>query len=301
MFSRTTQAVRWRVHQDDRLHLFIGASATAAEIGAPSTAWNRGARGRSQAGPDHQYNPFGGATNIVASQHVINAAIVAAGPGGGLSTVKAVNPISLYGASKLCAEKLFVAGNSYAASSKARLSVVRYGNVMGSRGSVVPLFLAKRKEGVLPITDERMTRFWITLEQSIQLVLYALKTMHGGEVFVPKIPSIRMVDLAKAMAPECKIRFVGIRPGEKLHEVLLTEDEAGRAIDMGGVLVIKPQFQYWDGGGFWGKGKPVPPDFRYASDTNDQWPVDKLRGMVGPSKPPRTERPGRLQRASSPT
>ncbi|MBI3548556.1 MAG: UDP-N-acetylglucosamine 4,6-dehydratase (inverting) [Elusimicrobia bacterium] len=233
--------------------------------------------------PTLEYNPFEAVlTNIVGAENIINAAIdqnvkkVVA-----LSTDKAVNPINLYGATKLCAEKLFIAGNSYAAAMDTRFSVARYGNVIGSRGSVIPLFLKCRKDGVLPITDERMTRFWLTLDQGIWLVLQALELMQGGETFVPKIPSMRMTDLTKAIAPECKIKVVGIRPGEKLHEVLLTEDESVRAIDMGGLFLIQPNFPWW-GKQAKPEGTPVPADFRYASDTNDWWLTPaELRSMIG--------------------
>jgi UDP-N-acetylglucosamine 4,6-dehydratase/5-epimerase len=239
--------------------------------------------------PTLEYNPFEAVqTNILGAENIINAAIdqnvkkVVA-----LSTDKAVNPINLYGATKLCAEKLFVAGNSYAAGIDTRFSVVRYGNVVGSRGSVIPFFLEKRKEGVLPITDERMTRFWLTLDQGIALVLRALSEMKGGEIFIPKIPSMRITDLKKAIAPECKTRVVGIRPGEKLHEALLTEDEAARTVDLGDVYLVKPNFNNWSSDGW--AGKPVADGFRYSSETNDWWlTADELRDMVDGKKSPET-------------
>ncbi len=232
--------------------------------------------------PTLEYNPFEAVlTNIIGGQNIIDAAIdqgverVVA-----LSTDKAVNPVNLYGATKLCLEKLFVAGNNYAGGKKTRFGVVRYGNVMGSRGSVIPLFLEKRATGVLPITDERMTRFWITLDQGVDTVLFALHSMHGGEVFVPKIPSMRITDLAQAIAPDCKLKINGIRPGEKLHEVLMTEDEADRALDTKDYYVIKPLFQGWKGAN-WNGAKPVSDRFRYASDSNDQWlKAAQLREMV---------------------
>jgi UDP-N-acetylglucosamine 4,6-dehydratase len=234
--------------------------------------------------PTLEYNPFEAVlTNVLGGQNIIDAAIdqnvkrVVA-----LSTDKAVNPVNLYGATKLCMEKLFVAGNTYAGGSKTRFSVVRYGNVMGSRGSVIPLFLDRRKTGILPITDERMTRFWITLDQGVDTVLFALGSMHGGEVFVPKIPSMRITDLAKAIAPDCKLKVNGIRPGEKLHEVLMTEEESGRSVDAGAYFVVKPLFQWWEGAN-WNGAKPVADQFRYASDSNDQWLTpDQLRGLVKP-------------------
>ena len=232
--------------------------------------------------PTLEYNPFEAVlTNVIGGQNIIDAAIdqgvqrVVA-----LSTDKAVNPVNLYGATKLCMEKLFVAGNNYAGGTKTRFGVVRYGNVMGSRGSVIPLFLKLRDTGVLPITDERMTRFWITLDQGVDTVLFALSSMHGGEVFVPKIPSMRVTDLAKAIAPNCKLKVNGIRPGEKLHEVLMTEDEADRALDTKDYYVIKPLFVGWEGAN-WNGAKAVPDRFRYSSETNDQWlEAPQLREMV---------------------
>jgi UDP-N-acetylglucosamine 4,6-dehydratase len=232
--------------------------------------------------PALEYNPFEAVlTNVIGGQNIIDAAIdqkvsrVVA-----LSTDKAVNPVNLYGATKLCMEKLFVAGNNYAGGTGTRFSAVRYGNVMGSRGSVIPLFLEKRKTGLLPITDERMTRFWITLDQGVDTVLFALGSMHGGEVFVPKIPSMRITDLAKAIAPKCKLKVNGIRPGEKLHEVLMTEDESDRAVDTPKYFVIKPLFLDWKGAN-WDGAARVPERFRYASDTNDQWLTPpQLRDMV---------------------
>ena len=222
--------------------------------------------------PTLEYNPFEAVlTNIIGAQNIINAAIdqkvshVVA-----LSTDKAVNPVNLYGATKLCFEKLFIAGNSYAGAKETRFSVVRYGNVVGSRGSVIPLFRSLRHQGVLPVTDERMTRFWITLDQGISLVLRALDQMHGGEIFVPKIPSMRMLDIIKAIAPECRTRIVGVRPGEKIHEILLTEDESSRALDLGDIFVIKPNFHWWVKDEHY-EGAPLPRDFRYTSDGNDWW------------------------------
>ncbi len=232
--------------------------------------------------PTLEYNPFEAVlTNVVGSENVISAAIdrnvkkVVA-----LSTDKAVNPINLYGATKLCAEKLFIAGNSYSGNHKTSFSIVRYGNVVGSRGSVVPLFLEKRASGFIPVTDKRMTRFWITLEQSVQLVWLALEKMEGGETFVPKIPSMRITDLAKVLAPDCQVKEIGIRPGEKIHEVLITEDEAQRALDLGDCFAIWPAFAWREGFKRDG-GKPVPADFRYSSDANHQWLREKeMKEMV---------------------
>lgn len=234
--------------------------------------------------PALEYNPFEAVlTNIIGAENIINAAIeqrvkrVIA-----LSTDKAANPVNLYGATKLCAEKLFIAGNSYAAGGKTRFSVSRYGNVVGSRGSVIPRFLKLRGGGVLPLTDEKMTRFWLTLDQGVRLVLRGLRAMQGGEIFIPKIPSMKLVDLARTVAPGCRTKVVGIRPGEKLHEVLLTEDESARALDLGEMYVVKPNFPWW-GERSWPAGKPLPRGFRYASDTNALWlsPAE-LRDMLGP-------------------
>ncbi|MSP16343.1 MAG: UDP-N-acetylglucosamine 4,6-dehydratase (inverting) [Myxococcales bacterium] len=232
--------------------------------------------------PAAEYNPFEAVkTNVIGGQNVIDCAIdkgvarVIA-----LSTDKAANPINLYGATKLCSDKLFIAGNSYAGPRQTRFAVVRYGNVVGSRGSVVPLFLKLRESGVLPITDERMTRFWITLDRAARFVLDCLCTMTGAELYVPKIPSTRIVDLAEAIAPGCKREIVGIRPGEKLHEVMLTEDDARSAIDVGDRYILLGPAE-WRAAGRKVTGTPCPEGFRYASDTNSEWlTADEIRKMV---------------------
>jgi len=236
--------------------------------------------------PTAEYNPLEAIkTNVLGAANVIDAAIdrnvktVIA-----LSTDKAANPINLYGATKLCADKLFVAANSYSGVHETRFSVVRYGNVVGSRGSVVPFFLKERTKGVLPITDPRMTRFWITLEQGVSFVLASLERMVGGEVFVPKIPSMNLMDLARAIAPECETRVVGIRPGEKLHEVMVPEDDARHTLEYGEYYAILPTHHAWDTQGYVEKngGKPCPDGFRYSSDTNSRWlSVEELRAMIG--------------------
>ena len=197
--------------------------------------------------PASEYNPFEAIqTNILGAKNVIDAAIdqkvkrVVA-----LSTDKAVNPVNLYGATKLCAEKLFVHGNSYVGGADIRFGCVRYGNVVGSRGSVLPLFLSQRKEGRITITDVRITRFWLKLDRAVRLVLSTVENMRGGEVFVPKIPSMKVIDLAAAMAPGCLIDEVGIRPGEKLHEVLISEDEARRTFEFDETYVIEPAQAFW--------------------------------------------------------
>lgn len=221
--------------------------------------------------PAAEYNPFEAVkTNVMGAENVINAALdcgvqkVIA-----LSTDKAVNPINLYGATKLCSDKLFIAGNSYTGKRQARFSVVRYGNVVGSRGSVIPLFQEQKKRGVLTVTDERMTRFWLTLEQGVGFVLKCLEIKQGGEVFVPKIPSMRIMDLAKAVAPECKIKITGIRPGEKIHEILVPKDEARQVLEYKDMFVIEPNFPWWGKSKMAG-GKKVSPDFEYTSDKNPQ-------------------------------
>ncbi|MBC8506387.1 MAG: UDP-N-acetylglucosamine 4,6-dehydratase (inverting) [Chloroflexi bacterium] len=232
-----------------------------------------------------EYNPQEAIkTNINGTSNVIEAAIdmgvkrVLA-----LSTDKAVNPINLYGATKLVAEKLIVQSNAYAGSGVTRLSCVRYGNVVGSRGSVVPVFLEQRKKGKITITDERMTRFWITLEQGVQFVMDCIEQMQGGEVFVPKIPSMIIPDLAKAVAPEAKVDIVGIRPGEKLHEVLISEDEARTTVELDGFYVVQPAEALWFGHTWEQRGSKLRDDYRYASDNNTEWlSIEDLKKIVAP-------------------
>lgn len=229
-----------------------------------------------------EYNPFEAVkTNIHGAQNVIEAAIdrgvekVIA-----LSTDKAASPVNLYGATKLASDKLFVAANSYVGEKHTMFSVVRYGNVAGSRGSVVPFFKKIKNTGKIPITDPRMTRFWITLEQGVQFVLDNLKRMQGGEIFVPKIPSMKVTDLAQAIAPECEIEIVGIRPGEKLHEAMIMEDDARHTREYDTYYVIQPEFSWWL------SKKDVdnnllPEGFAYTSDKNDQLlTVEELRHMI---------------------
>jgi UDP-N-acetylglucosamine 4,6-dehydratase len=223
--------------------------------------------------PTLEYNPFEAVkTNILGAQNVINVAIdqgvkrVIA-----LSTDKAANPINLYGATKLCSDKLFIAGNSYTKRDGTIFSVVRYGNVLGSRGSVIPLFLKQKETGVLKVTDARMTRFWITLDYGVEFVLQCLEKMVGGELFVPKIPSMRIVDLAKTIGPECRVETIGIRAGEKLHEVMITRDDARRTLDMGDFYIIQPDFMFWKRRCNSEGAKPVPDDFEYNSGTNPKF------------------------------
>jgi UDP-N-acetylglucosamine 4,6-dehydratase len=233
--------------------------------------------------PAAEYNPFEAVkTNIIGAQNVINVAIdqrvkqVIA-----LSTDKAANPINLYGATKLCADKLFIAGNAYVGRDHTIFSVVRYGNVVGSRGSVIPFFEEHRKNGSLPITDPRMTRFWITLEQGVEFVLLCLEHMCGGELFVPKIPSMNIMDLARAIAPECETRIVGIRPGEKLHELMIPRDEARKTLEFDDFYVMQPAFKFWERRCSWDGGRQVPEDFEYSSETNPwRLTVEEMRSMI---------------------
>ena len=236
--------------------------------------------------PAAEYNPIEAIrTNINGAANVIDVALDrGVGRVVALSTDKAANPINLYGATKLCSDKLFVAANSYAGGKGTRFAVVRYGNVVGSRGSVVPLFLERRSSGVLPVTDPRMTRFWITLAQGVEFVLKSLGRMRGGELFVPKIPSMRITDLARAIAPECRLEVVGVRPGEKLHETMVTEDDARQTVEFEDHYVIQPAFSWWDAGSLRdaGGGKPCPEGFRYSSDTNTWWlAAEDLRKTAG--------------------
>jgi UDP-N-acetylglucosamine 4,6-dehydratase/5-epimerase len=238
--------------------------------------------------PACEYNPFEAVqTNVIGAENVVSAAIDNEVPRTiALSTDKAVNPVNLYGATKLCAEKIMTQGNAYAANSPARFACVRYGNVVGSRGSVIPLFKAQAAEGVLTVTDERMTRFWITLDQAVAFVCDCLRRMEGGEVFVPKIPSMRVVDVAQALAPDAERRIIGIRPGEKLHEVLITEDESRHCIETDDAFVIAPEFRFWDMQGPQPEQR-LPHGFRFASDTNDVWlSVAELEAMATDVKAP---------------
>ena len=240
--------------------------------------------------PASEYNPFEAVkTNIIGAENIVNAAIernvkkVIA-----ISTDKAVNPINLYGATKLVMEKIFVAGNAYVGARDIVFSVVRYGNVVGSRGSVIPYFLELSKNGVdeFPITDERMTRFWITIEHGVKLVLYALEEAVGGEIFVPKIPSMKIVDLAKAINPECKFKIIGIRPGEKLHETLISEDEGRKTVKIKKngfeIFVILPQFEVRKVlSEKYRNCEKMKDGFRYRSDENDWWlSIGEMRSMI---------------------
>jgi UDP-N-acetylglucosamine 4,6-dehydratase/5-epimerase len=232
--------------------------------------------------PACEYNPLEAVkTNIDGAVNLIDSAIdhkvkkVVA-----LSTDKAVSPVNLYGATKLVMEKLFVQGNSYAGSGVTRFSCTRYGNVAGSRGSVLPLFLEQRRNGAITVTDERMTRFWLTLEQAVRFVVRCAEIMHGGEVFVPKIPSVRIMDLAKAASNGRDIKIVGIRPGEKLHEGMVSRDESRHTVELDDMYIIEPLFPWWTRRET-GAGQPMAPGAKYASNTNDRWlTADDLQAIV---------------------
>ena len=235
--------------------------------------------------PACEYNPIEAImTNIMGGRNVIEAALdTSVEKVMALSTDKAVNPINLYGATKLAAEKLFIQSNAYAGGRDVRFSCVRYGNVVGSRGSVVPVFIKQREGGKLTITDERMTRFWLSLEQGVDFTIRCIEQMQGGEVFVPKIPSTHITDLARAIAPQAEIEYIGIRPGEKLHEVLISEDEARHTLELEDMFVVEPSGALWFGHGWREAGKPLPEGFRYASDNNDEWlNQDQIRELVRP-------------------
>jgi len=222
--------------------------------------------------PSCEYNPFEAIqTNVIGSENVVNAAIdqgvrrVVM-----ISTDKAVNPINLYGATKLCAEKLFVQGNAYGYGRGCVFSAVRYGNVIGSRGSVIPLFATQRASGTVTVTDPGMTRFWIRLEQGVAFAIRCAEMMGGGEIYVPKIPSMRILDLVEAVAPGCKVEFIGMRPGEKLHEVLIAEEECRQVVELEDMFVLEPIYPSWAFRSREG-GKRASAGFRYSSDTNTWW------------------------------
>jgi UDP-N-acetylglucosamine 4,6-dehydratase (inverting) len=236
--------------------------------------------------PACEYNPFEAIkTNILGAQNLIEACIdrevkrVVA-----LSTDKAAAPINLYGATKLCSDKLFVAANNFRGRHEIRFSVVRYGNVMGSRGSVIPFFMERRSTGVVPITDERMTRFNITLDEGVEFVLFALEKMWRGEIFVPKLPSYRITDVAEAVAPGCRRELVGIRPGEKLHEEMITVPDSINTLEFERHYVILPSSPLWSTADYLRtfSGRQCPDGFSYNSGTNERWlSVEEIRRLVG--------------------
>jgi UDP-N-acetylglucosamine 4,6-dehydratase (inverting) len=235
--------------------------------------------------PIAEYNPFECiSTNIIGAENVVNAALdsgvqsVVA-----LSTDKAAAPINLYGATKLCSDKLFIAANNIRGQRNLKFSVVRYGNVLGSRGSVVPFFLGQKSKGVLPITHEGMTRFNITLEDGVEMVLYAIEKAWGGELFVPKIPSYKILDIARAVAPACKTEVVGVRPGEKIHEEMITETDSLNTYDCGKYYVIAPTIPIWNEKDWVQafQAKKVPVGFKYDSGSNTEWlSVDEIRQQI---------------------
>ena len=232
--------------------------------------------------PACEYNPFEAIkTNVLGAQNIIEAAIDRGVPKVvAISTDKAVNPINLYGATKLCAEKLFVQGNVYAGPRPTRFSCVRYGNVLGSRGSVVPVFLEQRRTGKVTVTDPRMTRFWLTLEQGVEFVIHCVELMQGGEIFVPRIPSMKIGDLVEAVAPGCEVSFSGIRPGEKINEVLISEDEARHTVAQEDMFAIFPEMPWW-GDRKRIEGKNLPNGFAFTSDANEQWlSIGELRRIL---------------------
>ena len=219
-----------------------------------------------------------------------------------LSTDKAASPINLYGATKLCSDKLFVAGNSLSGENGTRFAVVRYGNVLGSNGSVVPFFQKKRLSGTLPITDPAMTRFIITLQQAVDFVTLAFEQMEGGEVFVPKIPSTTIMDIARAVAPECKTEIIGIRPGEKMHECMIPTDEARQTIEFDNHFIIQPTHRSWSNQtpAYLEESKPCAPNFSYSSESNTRWlKVNELRRVIAEHCPETTEFPTPIIRQNS--
>ncbi|MDD4874187.1 MAG: UDP-N-acetylglucosamine 4,6-dehydratase (inverting) [Dehalococcoidales bacterium] len=230
--------------------------------------------------PTCEYNPIEAVkTNIDGAINIIDVALdndvsrVIA-----ISSDKAVQPVNLYGATKLVAEKLFIQGNAYTGGRGTKFSCIRYGNVVASRGSVIELFLAQRNNGTLTITDERMTRFWLTLEQGVRFVLNCIEQMQGGEIFVPKLPSMKIMDITDVIAPKAQKRIIGIRPGEKLHETLLTEEESSHTHEFNSYFAIEPEQLFHDG---LGMGSRPTENFRYSSDTNNQWLTkEQLKVMI---------------------
>jgi UDP-N-acetylglucosamine 4,6-dehydratase/5-epimerase len=235
--------------------------------------------------PACEYNPMEAIkTNIMGTANVVEAALDA-----GVkkvlmvSTDKAVSPANLYGATKLAAEKLTIQSNAYAGGSATRFSCVRYGNVVGSRGSIVPLFLKQRAGGKITVTDDRMTRFWLSLDQGVRFVIDCIEQMEGGEVFVPKIPSTKVVDLARAIAPNAEINIIGIRPGEKLHEMLISEDEARHTIELDKMFVVQPAEAIWFGYSWKDKGKELKEGYYYSSDNNAEWlDIEGIKKYIAP-------------------
>ena len=258
---------------DDRLRFFIGDVRDKQRLHRAMTDVNIVVHAAAlKQVPSCEYNPIEAVkTNIDGSINIIDTAIdngvdrVMA-----ISTDKAVHPINLYGATKMTAEKLFIQGNSYAGKVKTKFSCVRYGNVIGSRGSVIPLFLKQKKTGELTLTDKEMTRFWIKLEDGVRFVINSIEKMQGGEIFVPKLPSMKLTDLADAIAPDAKKKITGIRPGEKIHEIMITEDEARQTLEFDDFFIVKPEHPFWRKREIKG-GKKLTKNYRYSSEINDVW------------------------------
>jgi UDP-N-acetylglucosamine 4,6-dehydratase len=235
--------------------------------------------------PACEYNPMEAIkTNIMGTANVVEAALDAdVKKVLMVSTDKAVSPANLYGATKLAAEKLTIQSNAYAGGSATRFSCVRYGNVVGSRGSIVPLFLKQRSGGKITVTDDRMTRFWLSLDQGVRFVIHCIEQMEGGEVFVPKIPSTKVVDLARAIAPNAEIDIIGIRPGEKLHEMLISEDEARHTIELDSMFVVQPAEATWFGYSWKDKGRVLKEGYYYSSDNNAEWlDIEGIKKYIAP-------------------
>jgi len=232
--------------------------------------------------PTCEYNPIEAVrTNINGAINVIDAAIDnGVEKAIAISSDKAVHPVNLYGATKLVMERLFAQANVYTGERETRFSCIRYGNVIGSRGSVIPLFLKQKTNGTISITDERMTRFWITLEEGVRFVIDCIDRMQGGEVFIPKFPSMKVIDLAEVIAPKAERKITGIRPGEKVNEILLTEEESRHARDFGDYFAIEPEHPFWNRDNL-KDGEPLPDGFNYTSDNNSQWLTkEELKGML---------------------
>lgn len=262
-----------RFNNDGRLRFFVGDVRDAKRLHRAMNGVDMVVHAAAlKQVPTCEYNPIEAVkTNIEGAINIIDAAIenevekVIA-----ISTDKAVHPVNLYGATKQVAEKLFIQGNAYTGGRKTVFSCTRYGNVISSRGSVIPLFLEQQENGLITITDEQMTRFWITLEQGVRFVIDCIDRMQGGEIFLPKIPSMKITDLADAIAPGVERKIIGIRPGEKIHETLLTEEEARHSRDFNDYFIIEPEYPLWGGFRLEG-GEPLAPGFQYTSDGNSHW------------------------------
>ena len=268
---------------DDRLRFFIGNVRDRNRLNRAMNDVNIVVHAAAlKQVPACEYNPIEAIrTNIDGAVNVIDAALdnhvekVMA-----ISTDKAVHPVNLYGATKMTAEKLFVQANSYAGKKDTKFSCVRYGNVIGSRGSVIPLFRKQKKQGILTITDPNMTRFWLTLEQGVNFVINSIGKMQGGEIFIPKIPSMKITDLADVIAPNANKKIIGIRPGEKIHETLLTADESRHSLEFEDIFVIEPEHSYWNKKNY-NKGKKLSEGFTYSSDINKEWlSEDELKKII---------------------